>query len=119
MKNLIFIVLCFFSLNLLGQQSNSQIDKAAATITKLYDLNSNQAAQYNQIIKTKKAAYKKLKGSDKKINSEAVKKIELEYEKSFKAILNEKQIKIFEVQQQIAKGLREDAPQSSVNRPVK
>jgi len=109
MKNIIFIALFLFSANIYSQ-SDAQIAKQAKPMIALYKMDNGQAAQYLSILKTKAkeiANTRALKAEDK---AEALDNIELSYEKSMVAILNEDQKKIFEVQKAMADGIKKKMP---------
>lgn len=112
MKNLIFIALFLFSASIYGQ-SDTQIAKQAKPMIALYKMDNGQAAQYLSILKTKAKSMADVKASKEIDKTEALENIEMSYEKSFTAILNDDQKKIFEAQKAIAEGIKKRTPKTS------
>jgi len=108
MKNLIFIAFFLFSLGAFGQ-NDAQIAKQAKPMIELYKLDNTQASQFISILKTKAESLTEVNSSKEIDKTESLQNLETAYEKSFLAILNDDQKKIFEAQKIIADGIRQKA----------
>ncbi len=111
MKNIIFITLFLFSASLYSQ-TDAQIEKQAKPMIAMYKMDNGQAAQYLSILKTKAKSMSEVNASKGIDKNEAIENVETSYEKSFLAILNDDQKKIFEAQQIIANGIKEKMPKA-------
>ena len=78
----------------------------------MYKMDNGQAAQYLSILKTKAKSMSEVNASKGIDKNEAIENVETSYEKSFLAILNDDQKKIFEAQQIIANGIKEKMPKA-------
>ena len=109
MKTLIILLLTFIGFSAQAQYQVNAQDNSIERMIKLYDLTTAQAAQYKTMVKDKMTAIKALDqiDLDQKARKDKLTEIDNDFNTSFEGILDDRQKKIFEIQKQMARNIKE------------